>query len=119
MEIDGCLSDSCQEDKMSSGNLSPSESQEGGLKRLAMQLAKVIQILLTMLIRNIFSITSWHPIPTCYLFKTDLVHTAMQTVLTLFASSVQMRSVVVDKGEEAKNTCKEHNMEADYWLVPL
>ena len=54
MEIDGCLSDSCQEDKMSSGNLSPSESQEGGLKRLAMQLAKVIQILFTMLKGIIF-----------------------------------------------------------------
>ena len=119
MDEDGCLSDSCQEDKMSSGNSSPSESQGGGLKRLAMQLAKVIQILLTMLIRNIFSTTSWHPIPTWHLFKTDLVHTATQTVLTLFASSVQMRSVVVDKGEEAKNVCKEHNMEADYWLVTL
>ena len=30
-----------------------------------------------------------------------------------------MRSVVVDKGEEAKNVCKEHNMETDYWLVTL
>ena len=42
MDIDGCLSDSFQEDKMSSGNSSLSESQGGGLKRLAMQLAKVI-----------------------------------------------------------------------------
>ena len=42
MNIDGCLSDSFQEDKMSSGNSSLSESQGGGLKHLAMQLAKVI-----------------------------------------------------------------------------
>ena len=82
MDKDGCLSDSCQENKMSSGNSSPSESQGGGLKRLAMQLAKVIQILFTMLKRhNFFQLPLGIPFPHHTYLKLDLVHTATQTVL--------------------------------------